>query len=31
MARASDGAVPVAQGEAELRAGVTLVYEIAAE
>ncbi|WP_292291309.1 SIMPL domain-containing protein [Marivita sp.] len=31
MARASDGAVPVARGETELRAGVTLVYEIAAE
>jgi uncharacterized protein YggE len=28
MARASDSVVPVAQGEAELRASVTLVYEI---
>ncbi|MFP7571565.1 SIMPL domain-containing protein [Marivita sp. S2033] len=28
MARASDSGVPVAQGETELRAGVTLVYEI---
>ena len=31
MARSYDEAVPVAQGEAELRAGVTLVYEIATE
>lgn len=29
MARAADGAVPVAEGETELRASVTLVYEIA--
>ncbi|MFP7672879.1 SIMPL domain-containing protein [Marivita sp. S0852] len=29
MARASDAGVPVAQGETEIRAGVTLVYEIA--
>lgn len=29
MARASDAGVPVAEGETELRAGVTLVYEIA--
>lgn len=29
MARAADAAVPVAEGETELRAGVTLVYEIA--
>lgn len=28
MARASDAAVPIAQGETELRASVTLVYEI---
>ena len=28
MARASDMAVPIAEGETELRAGVTLVYEI---
>lgn len=31
MARASDAAVPVAEGETELRAGVTLVYEILSE
>ena len=29
MARAADAGVPVAEGETELRAGVTLVYEIA--
>lgn len=29
MARAADAGVPIAEGETELRAGVTLVYEIA--
>jgi uncharacterized protein YggE len=31
MARAADAGVPVAQGEAEVMAGVTLVYEISGE